>query len=102
MATANTNTAQPTYLQLISKDEKVIAKEGLAIKAQEASIEVQRDIMDLNAQIASKKSQLVAAQRQIPYSVKREFKLEVELMKLEEALDFATSIKKTRFSDVTI
>lgn len=91
-----------TYLELISKDEKTVAKEGLAIKAQEASIEVQREIMNLNSQIAQKKSAVTKAQRQIPYNVKAEYALTVELAKLEEALEFTQAIKEARFSDVSI
>lgn len=102
MATKSVTTANPTYLQLISKDEKTVAKEGLQIKAQEASIEVQREIMNLNSQIAQKNAQILAAQRQVPYNVKTEYKLEVELSKLEEALSFTQTIKKERFSDVSI
>ena len=100
MATENTNTE--TYLALISKDEKAIKREELSIKAQEASIEVQREIMNLNSQIAAKKSQIVAAKRQIPYNVKQEYKLTVELAKLEDALAFTKTIKEERFSDITI
>lgn len=91
-----------TYLQLISRDEKAVAKEGLAIKAQEASIEVQREIMNLNSQIAQKNSAIAKAQRQIPYSVKAEFALTSELVRLEEALEFTQAIKTERFSDVSI
>jgi hypothetical protein len=94
--------AQVTYLQLISQDEKTQKTEALQIKAQEASIEVQREIMNLNSQIAQKKSAIVAAQRQIPYDVKSEFKLTSELARLEEALEFTQDIKKSRFSDVSI
>ena len=92
----------PTYLELISQDEKQVKSEALAIKAQEASIEVQREIMNLNSQIAQKTSAIAAAQRQIPYDVKREFKLTSELATLREALEFTQAIKKARFSDVSI
>ncbi len=91
-----------TYLQLISQDEKTVKREELSIKAQEASIDVQREIMDLNAQIAAKRSAIASSQRRIPYSVKQEYKLTVELAKLEEALEFAQEIKKNRFSDISI
>lgn len=100
MAEAKTKT--PTYLALISQDEKQAKKESLNIKAQEASIDVQREIMDLNSQIAQKKSAISAAQRQIPYNVKNEYKLTVDLARLQEALEFTQEIKKTRFSDVSI
>lgn len=92
----------PTYLELISQDEKQVKSEALQIKAQEASIEVQREIMNLNSQIAQKKSAINAAQRQIPYSVKTEYKLTTELEKLEDALEFAQEVKSERFSDVSI
>lgn len=92
----------PTYLNLISQDEKKVKSEALKIKAQEASIEVQREIMNLNSQIAQKISAIAAAQRQIPYNVKQEFKLTVELTKLKEALEFTKTIKEERFSDVSI
>ena len=92
----------PTYLSLISQDEKKVKSEALKIKAQEASIEVQREIMNLNSQIAQKTSAIAAAQRQIPYNVKQEFKLTSELSKLKEALEFTKAIKEERFSDVSI
>lgn len=95
-------TERVTYLQLISQDEKKQQKEELAIKAQEASIEVQREIMNLNAQIAAKNSALKTIQRQIPYNVKQEYRLTEELVKLEEALKFTKKIKEERFSDISI
>lgn len=95
-------TQNPTYLQLISQDEKKVKSEALKIKAQEASIEVQREIMNLNSAIAQKTSQIAAAQRQIPYNVKQEFKLTTELEELKEALEFVQGIKSARFSDVSI
>lgn len=95
-------TEKLTYLQLISQDEKTQKSEALQIKAQEASIEVQREIMNLNSEIAQKRSAIMAAQRQIPYNVKQEYRLTVELDKLEEALSFTQGIKKDRFSDVSI
>lgn len=96
------STERVTYLQLISQDEKKQQKEELAIKAQEASIEVQREIMNLNAQIAAKNSALKTIQRQIPYNVKQEYRLTEELVKLEEALKFTKKIKEERFSDISI
>ena len=40
MENTNPTVAQPTYLQLISKDEKTVQKENLKIKAQEAALNV--------------------------------------------------------------
>lgn len=91
-----------TYLQLISQDEKKQQKEELAIKAQEASIEVQREIMNLNSQIAARKSALKSIQRQIPYNVKQEYRISTELKDLEEGLAFVKKIKEERFSDISI
>lgn len=95
-------TERVTYLQLISQDEKKQQKEELAIKAQEASIEVQREIMNLNSQIAGRTSALKAIQRQIPYNVKQEYKITSELNSLKEALEFTKKIKAERFSDISI
>lgn len=93
---------EPTYLELISKDEKAVKLEGLQIKAQEASIEVSREVMNLNSQIAKKTSQVVAAQRAVPYNVVNEYKLTKELAELGNALEFVNTIKKSRFADITI
>jgi len=100
---ANTATpVQVTYLQLISKDEKEQKVEGLKIKAQEANLEVSRSIMNLKADIASKTSQLLAVQRQIPYSVSTEYAVTKELTELNAKLAFAEEIKATRFADAQI
>ncbi len=99
---ATKETVQLTYLQLISQDEKTQKTEALQIRAQEASLDVQREIMNLNAQIASKKNDLFGVQRQFPYNVKNEYKVCADIDKLEEALAFAQEIKKVRFSDVSI
>lgn len=99
MATA---TAKPTYLELISQDEKAAKKEGLAIRAQEASIEVQKEIMNLNSSIAKKKNVLAAAKRQVPYNVCAEHGAVVELEALEAKLKFIQAIKEERFADVSI
>ena len=97
-----TTAAQPTYLELISKDEKEVKIEGLKIKAQEANLEVSRDIMNLKADIAAKSAQLTASQRQIPYSVSAEYRITKELAELQSRLDFATKIKSERFADAQI
>ena len=102
MENTNSTVAQPTYLQLISKDEKTVQKENLKIKAQEAALNVSRDILALNSEIAVKKSQVENAQRAIPYSVAAEYKLSKELVELEARLEFANSVKDSRFTDATI
>lgn len=102
MENTNSTVAQPTYLQLISKDEKTVQKENLKIKAQEAALNVSRDILALNSEIAVKKSQVENAQRAIPYSVAAEYKLSKELVELEARLAFANSVKDSRFTDATI
>lgn len=102
MENTNSTVAQLTYLQLISKDEKTVQKENLKIKAQEAALNVSRDILALNSEIAVKKSQVENAQRAIPYSVAAEYKLSKELVELEARLAFANSVKDSRFTDATI
>ena len=102
MENTNPTVAQPTYLELISKDEKTVQKENLKIKAQEAALNVARDILSLNAEIGLRKSALEAAQRAIPYSVAAEYKLSKELAEFEARLAFANSVKDSRFTDATI
>lgn len=91
-----------TYLELISQDEKKVQKEGLQIKAQEAVLEVQKEIMSLNSSINKKKQVLAKAQRQIPYNPNSEYLVTKELVELESKLEFLTKLKEERFSDVTI
>jgi len=100
--TAQANTTAATYLQLISKDEKQVKVEGLTIKAQEASLEVSREIMNLKSSIAKKTTELEASKRQIPYDVRSEYKLTNELQELNNRLEFAQAIKSERFSDANI
>lgn len=102
MAQETTTAAAVTYLQLISQDEKAQKKESLSIKAQEGAISVQKDIMELRAGIANVSTRIEAAKRQIPYSVKAEYKLTQEKNELESALEFATAILNERFSDSRI
>ena len=40
----------PTYLELISKDEKTVQKENLKITAQEAALNVSREILALSSE----------------------------------------------------
>lgn len=94
--------AKPTYLELISQDEKAVKIEALKIEAQRASIGVQTQIMELNSKIANKKMEINSSQRRIPYCVKVEYFLVQDLANLEAALDFAKKVKEERFSDVTI
>lgn len=101
-ATETTVVAPVTYLELISQDEKAVKREGLAIRAQEASIEVQKEIMNLNSAIAKAKNVLVAAKRQVPYNVNSEYLATNSLTELEAKLKFVKAIKTVRFSDVTI
>ena len=92
----------PTYLELISKDEKTVQKENLKIKAQEAALSVARDILSLNAEISLANSEVDKAQRAIPYSVAAEYKAVNKLEELTARLEFATAIKDSRFTDATI
>lgn len=96
------NNTLPTYLQLISKDEKEVKLEGLQIKAQESSIEIQREIMSLNSEIARTRALIAKSQRMIPYSVKAEYTLVQKLVEATKKLEFAKAIKQQRFSDVSI
>lgn len=97
-----TETKQATYLQLISKDEKEVKVESLKIKAQEASIEVQREIMNLNSQLAKSKSALTAVKRSVPYDVKKELMVVETIESLEAKLAYVQKVKEERFSDVSI
>lgn len=102
VATVNSVTTAPTYLELISRDEKTVQKENLKIKAQEAALNVSRDVLALNTEITLKRSSLETAQRAVPYSVAAEYKIAKELKELEERLAFANQIKETRFTDAAI
>jgi hypothetical protein len=99
---ANTTVAKPTYLELISQDEKAVKIEGLKIEAQRASIGVQTVVLELNGKISLAKIALSAAQKRVPYSVQAEFEAVQSLESLEAKLAFAKTIKDERFSDVTI
>lgn len=108
MANTNTTGAQgaenrkPTYLELISKDEKTQKAESLMLKAQEAGLELSRAIFNLNTDIAAAKTRLAATQKAIPYSVAAEYKAVKDLEQLEARLEFAQAIKSERFSDATV
>jgi len=97
-----TAVAKPTYLELISQDEKEVKIEGLKIEAQRASIGVQTVVLELNGKISLAKIALSAAQKRVPYSVQAEFDAVQALESLESKLEFAKTIKDERFSDVTI
>ena len=99
---STTEVKKPTYLELISKDEKTVQKENLKIKAQEAALSVARDILSLNAEISLANSEVEKAQRAIPYSVATEYKAVKKLEELTVRLEFATGIKDSRFTDATI
>ena len=99
---STTEVKKPTYLELISKDEKTVQKENLKIKAQEAALSVARDILSLNAEISLANSEVDKAQRAIPYSVAAEYKAVNKLEELTARLEFATGIKDSRFTDATI
>ena len=99
---STTEVKKPTYLELISKDEKTVQKENLKIKAQEAALSVARDILSLNAEISLANSEVDKAQRAIPYSVAAEYKAVNKLEELTARLKFATAIKDSRFTDATI
>ena len=99
---STTEVKKPTYLELISKDEKTVQKENLKIKAQEAALSVARDILSLNAEISLANSEVNKAQRAIPYSVATEYKAVNKLEELTARLEFATAIKDSRFTDATI
>lgn len=91
-----------TYLELISKDEKTVQKENLKIKAQEAALNVARDILALNTEVSLKRSALESAQRAIPYLVATEYRIAKELAELEARVEFATTIRESRFTDANI
>lgn len=94
--------AKPTYLELISQDEKAVKVEALKIEAQRASIGVQTVVLELNGKISLAKIALSAAQKRVPYSVQAEYDAAQDLERLEAKLEFAKTIKDERFSDVTI
>lgn len=95
-------TTSPTYLELISRDEKTVKQENLKIKAQEAALAVAKEILVLNQEITTTKGALDKAQRAVPYSVITEYKVSKDLEILEARLAFVENIKSTRFTDATI
>lgn len=95
-------TTSPTYLELISRDEKTVKQENLKIKAQEAALAVAKEILVLNQEITAAKGALDKAQRAVPYSVIAEYKVSKDLEILEARLAFVENIKSTRFTDATI
>lgn len=97
-----TNTTAPTYLELISRDEKVVQKENLKITAQEAALVVSKEVLALRSEEAVLKSELEKVKRSVPYSLSAEWNVAQKLVKVQERLVFANSIKDTRFSDATI
>lgn len=102
-ATATTaNTTTPTYLELISRDEKVVQKENLKITAQEAALVVSKEVLALRSEEAVLKSELEKVKRSVPYSLSAEWNVAQKLVKVQERLVFANDIKDTRFSDATI
>ena len=98
---ANTVTT-PTYLELISKDEKAVKLESLKLKAQEAALELNREIFNLTSKIQSKKNELATAQRAIPYSVAVEYKISQDIANTQTQLEFAQAVRTERFADATI
>ena len=100
--TATTQTTTPTYLELISRDEKVVQKENLKITAQEAALVVSKEVLALRSEEAVLKSELEKVKRSVPYSLSAEWNVAQKLVKVQERLVFANSIKDTRFSDATI
>ena len=93
---------KPTYIEIISKDEKEVKRENLKIKAQEAALAVARETLTLNTEISVKKGLLERAQRAIPYNVKAEYVIAKELEQLEEALAFVQAVKAERFTDAVL
>ena len=91
-------TQKPTYLELISQDEKAVQKESLKLKAQEAALELNREIV----KISQKQAEIAKLQRCIPYSVAAEYTANFQLSILEDQLDFAKTVKEERFSDASI
>lgn len=100
MAT-NANT-EKTYLDLISVDEKTVQKDSLKIVAQEAALELNKQILTLSTEISKKKTELEKLKRQVPYSIIAEYNTTKQLEKLEEQLEFAKTIREVRFNDAAI
>ena len=99
---STTEVKKPTYLELISKDEKTVQKENLKITAQEAALNVSREILALSSEETALKSEVEKAKRAIPYSVAVEYKASQRLEEVQARLAFANEIKDNRFSDATI
>lgn len=97
-----TTAQNPTYFQLISQDEKAAKTEQLKLKAQEAGLEVSKELFALNSELAKSKSELAACKKRIPYSVLSEYNVSKRITDLEEKIKFVTAIRDERFSDATI
>lgn len=91
-----------SYLDLISKDEKQVQKESLKLKAQEAGLELNREIFNLTVKISAKEAEINKLKRAIPYSVSAEYRAISELETYKAQLEFAKTIKEERFADATI
>ena len=94
--------APTTYFEFISQDEKTVKIEALKLKAQEAGLEVTKELFTLNSELAKAKSELALAKKRIPYSVLAEYQITSRIEDLEAKIKFVTAIKTERFSDATI
>lgn len=93
--------ASTTYLKRISQDDKTVKKENLKLTAQEASLEISREILATNSNISKLKIALDKANRQIPFDVNQIYKVTNAITAQEEKLAFITKIKEEDFSDAT-
>lgn len=95
-------TTPVTYLQFISQDEKSVKVEALKLTAQEAALNLNKDLFDLTSSLSKARASLYKAQRAIPYSVQVEYKITKEISELETRIAFVNEIKAERFSDASI
>lgn len=91
---------EKTYLELISQDEKTILKEDLKLKAQEANLEISREVLNITKAINVKKSEVEKLKRAIPYSAANEYVASQQLAELEKRLAFLEEVKNKRFTDL--
>lgn len=99
---AATTRTEKTYLELISQDEKSLKSESLKLIAQENALNLNKEIFELDTEIAKLKSKLEASKRANPYSIAVEYSTATKMEELQKRVDFARQIKDVRFSDSQI
>lgn len=93
---------EPTYLELISRDEKEVKQSNTRLIAQRAALATSEAFLKVQGDLSQAQRDYENSKAAQPYCVEAEYKAFVKVTKLASKVQYINEVLTTRFTDANI